>query len=59
MRRWLMTLIKPDCNGRPDLPDCKTCARKGQGDRYPLVKVQWEKGRIAKRECLSYRKRLP
>jgi len=54
-----MTLIKPDCNGRPDLPDCKTCARKGQGDRYPLVKVQWEKGRIAKRECLSYRKRLP
>ena len=48
-------MIEANCSRR-DTPQCATCARRGEGDYFALVKVVRDKaGKAVDVQCLSYR----
>lgn len=49
-------VIEATCSRR-DTPQCATCARRGEGDYFALVKIERDKrGRPVEIQCLSYRR---
>lgn len=49
-------VIEPNCSRR-DTPECKTCARRGEGDYYAIVHKHHKNGREVWCRCLSYREK--
>lgn len=51
-----MAGIAPNCSRR-DTPQCATCARRGEGDYFAVVKIERDKQwRPIAVQCLSYRR---